>query len=64
MAQGKATPEPVEAYGVKGLKSVPWRRTFPSQAAYERWLERNDGNVEVHGTREVPAGVRAGVVLG
>lgn len=42
----------VEAYGVYGLKSKPWRKEFKSGAAYMRWLEKNEGNVEVHGTRD------------
>lgn len=42
----------VEAYGVFGMKSRPWRKKFKSQQAFERWLDANEGNVEVHGTRE------------
>lgn len=42
----------IEAYGVKGMNSKAWRKTFKSQAAFEAWLEKNDGNVEVHGYRE------------
>lgn len=40
-----------EAYGVKGMNSKAWRRTFRDQAAFEAWLEKND--VEVHGTRSI-----------
>ena len=43
----------VEAYGVKGAQSKPWRKTFASPAAFERWLERNAGDVEVLGSRFV-----------
>ena len=43
----------IEAYGVKGMKSTPWRKTFKNQQAFERWLDANEGNVEVHGTRDV-----------
>lgn len=43
----------VEAYGVKGMKSTPWRKTFKSQAAFEKWLDKTAGDVEVQGTREV-----------
>lgn len=43
--------EPFEAYGVKGMKSTPWRRTFANADAYERWILQNAGDVEVHGTR-------------
>ena len=42
----------IEAHGVKGMKSTPWRKEFKTQAAFEKWLEKNEGNVEVHGTRE------------
>lgn len=43
----------IEAYGVKGASSKAWRKTFKSQAAFEAWLEKNGGDVEVYGTREV-----------
>jgi len=42
--------KPVEAYGVKGMKSTSWRKTFKSVAALNAWVEKNDA--EVHGTRE------------
>lgn len=43
----------VEAYGIRGANSKKWRKTFKSQAAFERWLDANEGDVEVLGTREV-----------
>jgi hypothetical protein len=43
----------IEAYGVKGLKSTLWRKTFKSQAAFQKWLEKNEGNVEVHGISQL-----------
>lgn len=43
----------IEAYGVKGMKSTPWRKTFKSREALVKWLEKNEGNVEVYATREV-----------
>jgi hypothetical protein len=43
----------IEAYGVKGMKSTPWRKRFKSQEAFEKWLDSTEGDVEVHGTREV-----------
>lgn len=49
----------IEAHGVKGMKSTPWRKTFKSQKHFEDWLDKNDGNVEVHGTREVEQPVKA-----
>lgn len=42
----------IEAYGVKGMNSKPWRKTFSSQEAFEKWLDKNEGDVEVHGVRE------------
>lgn len=39
----------VEAYGVKGMKSTPWRKQFKNQKAFEDWLDKNEGDVEVHG---------------
>lgn len=44
---------PIEAYGVHGVKSKQWRKTFRSQAAFEKWLDKNEGNVEVYGTRDL-----------
>ena len=45
------TPKKIEAYGVKGVKSTPWRKIFPTSDALNRWVEKNDA--EVFGTREV-----------
>lgn len=39
----------LEAYGVRGMNSKSWRKTFKSEAAFEAWLEKND--VEVLGVR-------------
>jgi hypothetical protein len=39
----------IEAYGVKGMKSTPWRKTFNSTEQLNAWVERNDA--EVHATR-------------
>lgn len=41
----------IEAYGVKGMQSKPWRRKFPNYEALAKWVEENDA--EVHGIREV-----------
>jgi len=46
----------IEAYGVKGMKSTPWRKTFKSQAAFEKWIDKNEGNIEIYGTREKDRG--------
>jgi hypothetical protein len=43
--------EKIEVYGVKGLKSSSFRKIFKNQAALEKWLDRNEGNVEIYGTR-------------
>jgi hypothetical protein len=48
-ADMKTTKNTFEAYGVKGVKSTPWRKTFKSQEAFEKWLDAQDGNVEVFG---------------
>lgn len=44
---------PIEAYGVRGMKSKPFRKVFASQAAFARWREAEEGNVEVHGVRNL-----------
>jgi len=43
----------IEAYGVRGANSNKWKKTFKSQEAFEKWLDQNEGDVEVSGTREV-----------
>lgn len=40
-----------ESYGVKGMKSAAWRRSFGSSEARERWCEQRDARVL--GTRAV-----------
>jgi len=42
-----------EAYGVRGIKSTPWRRVFKTQKAFETFMDKNEGNIEVYGTRDV-----------
>jgi hypothetical protein len=44
-------PRGVEAYGVKGMNSRTWRRTFKDSDALMTWCEKNDA--EVHGQRFV-----------
>ena len=41
----------IEAYGVKGMKSRPWRRTFKDADALMTWCEKYDA--EVYGQRFV-----------
>jgi hypothetical protein len=40
----------IEAYGVKGMESTPWRQTFTSSEALMKWAKQN--NAEIQGTRE------------
>ena len=41
----------IEAYGVKGMKSIKWRKVFKSVDALNKWADANDA--EVQGTRDV-----------
>lgn len=41
----------IEAYGVKGMKSLKWRRTFKSVEALEEWADKYDA--EVFGIKEL-----------
>jgi|SaaInlStandDraft_7_1057024.scaffolds.fasta_scaffold99606_3 hypothetical protein len=43
----------VEAYGVMGLKSKKFKKKFKNQKEFEKWLEKNEGNVEVYGSRDL-----------
>lgn len=45
----------IEAYGVKGMKSASWRKTFKDEDALDKWVDANDA--EVHGTRELKESV-------
>jgi hypothetical protein len=47
----KATTPAIEAYGVKGMKSTAWRKTFKSTEALNAWVEKL--GAEVHGIREI-----------
>ena len=47
---------PVEVHGVKGLQSKPFRKTFATPAAFDRWLDANAGDVEIHGFRAIEEG--------
>jgi hypothetical protein len=40
----------IEAYGVRGMKSTPWRKMFKSLEALNAWVEKNDA--EVYATRD------------
>ena len=43
----------IEVKGVRGMNSKPFRKVFASQAAFEKWLEKEEGNVEIEGVREI-----------
>lgn len=42
----------IEAYGIIGVRSRAWQRTFKNYAMLEKWLGANEGNVEVYGVRD------------
>ena len=42
-----------EACGVMGVHSKPWRKTFATQEAFEKWLEKHEGDVEVYAFRDL-----------
>ncbi len=50
----KATIPSIEAHGVKGMKSTPWRKTFKSVEALNAWIEKS--GAEVHAVREIHPG--------
>jgi type II secretory pathway component PulM len=41
----------IEAHGVKGMKSTPWRKTFKSIEALNAWVEKN--GAEIYAIREI-----------
>ena len=45
--------KPLEAHGTKGVKSPPWRKKFKNQAAFEKWLDAQEGNVDVTASRKL-----------
>jgi hypothetical protein len=47
----RKTKNAIEAYGVKGMSSKPWRKEFRDHEAMAKWVERNDA--EVHGARAI-----------
>ena len=51
--QKKAKPTGIEVYGVKGMKSTPFTKKFKSQDAFELWLEKNEGDFDVQGQRDI-----------
>jgi hypothetical protein len=49
----KAHETRIEAHGVKGMKSTPWRKEFKSEKHLDDWMTKQDGNAELHGVREM-----------
>ncbi len=47
----KANTQSIEAHGVKGMKSTPWRKTFKSVEALNAWVEKS--GAEVRAIREI-----------
>jgi hypothetical protein len=41
----------IEAHGVKGMQSIPWRKNFKSIEALNAWVEKN--GAEVYAIREL-----------
>jgi hypothetical protein len=39
----------IEAYGIKGMRRLPWTKKFKNEVALEVWLEKNDA--ETYGIR-------------
>jgi hypothetical protein len=35
----------VEAYGVKGMKSTPWRKTFRDTVTMLAWVEKHNAEI-------------------
>ena len=35
----------IDAHGVKGMKSTPWRKTFKSTEALMTWAEKHDAEI-------------------
>jgi cytidyltransferase-like protein len=50
----EARGDTIEAHGIRGMKRIPWQRTFKNIDALNRWVEMND-SVEVYGTRDTDA---------
>lgn len=44
---GISDKDPVKVSGVKGVKSTPFTKKFKNMAAYEKWLDANEDDVEV-----------------
>lgn len=40
--------KPIVAKGVKGVKSTPFSKRFKNFAEYEKWLDKNEGDVDIY----------------
>jgi hypothetical protein len=54
----EARGDSVEAFGTKGMNNTNWRRTFKDWNAFAKWCEKNDGDVDILGVREIPVNER------
>ena len=43
----------LEVYGTKGMKNTRFRKTFKSQKEYEKWYDKNEGDIEILGLRDL-----------
>jgi len=43
--------EKIEAYGVKGMNNISWRKIFLSVKDLNKWVDKNDATV--NGTRKI-----------
>lgn len=43
----------IEITGVRDMNSRRFRKTFKSEAAFEKWLDKHGDEVEVHAIRNV-----------
>lgn len=49
-------PDPkIEIHGIKGMASKAFRKTFKNQAAFEAWYDKNEGDFEIYGMRDIEA---------
>jgi len=47
------TRKPFEITFLKGMKSIPCRKTFKSVAAFDKWLDANGENVSIQASRDL-----------
>jgi len=54
MKEASADKYSIEAYGVRGMKSIKWRKTFKDYKQLEIWADKMDA--EIIGTRTLKNG--------